>query len=242
MPGTLKTTLEEAARDVEVLAESVMSAVVPPGGGVDNGELAVRMVGCMAVIAVAGFFMARSWLARVKNGKKVGVPFLLGTGILLGLAAIYCTAGGYHSGGLIVNLRDVGPMVGGLFFGPVTGVVAAVIGAAHRFWVGSATYMDVGDSTIPCVVATMVSGILGSLVWRFNGKRPPRLFVAVFMALLMSAIHMGIVFLYDAEMAADFFGRFWYVWLLCNGLGMGAYVYIAHALRKDAGLGPEFGA
>jgi phosphoserine phosphatase RsbU/P len=75
--------------------------------------------------------------------------------------------GGVEFMGAIINVRDLGPMVGGLVGGPVVGVGAGLIGALYRASLG-------GFSVVPCVLATVLAGLLGGLVWRATGGGFPR--------------------------------------------------------------------
>ena len=103
--------------------------------------------------------------------------------LVFGALSIYGTAGGFEIQGAIINIRDLGPMVGGLLGGPVVGVGAGLIGAAYRGSLG-------GFTVVPCTVATVLAGFLGGLVWLANHRRFPGLVVAVTFAILMEGFHM----------------------------------------------------
>lgn len=55
-------------------------------------------------------------------------------GITFGIFCILSTEYGVDTGdGVILNVRDAGPMCAGLFFGAPAGLVAGFIGGAHRW-------------------------------------------------------------------------------------------------------------
>ncbi|MDD1651637.1 MAG: SpoIIE family protein phosphatase [Methanomicrobiales archaeon] len=103
--------------------------------------------------------------------------------LVFGALSIYGTAGGFTIQGAIINIRDLGPMVGGLVGGPVVGVGAGLIGAAYRGSLG-------GFTVVPCTIATVLAGLLAGLIWLANNRRFPGLIVAVTFAALMEGFHM----------------------------------------------------
>ena len=106
--------------------------------------------------------------------------------LVFGVLSIYGTAGGFEIQGAIINIRDLGPMVGGLVGGPVVGVGAGLIGAAYRGSLG-------GFTAVPCAVATVLAGFLGGLIWLANKRRFPGITISVSFAILMEGFHMLLV-------------------------------------------------
>ena len=86
---------------------------------------------------------------------------------VFGALSIYGTVGGVEIMGAFFNVRDLGPMVGGLVGGPVVGVGAGLIGALYRASLG-------GFTVVPCVIATVLAGLLGGLIWLAYRRRFPR--------------------------------------------------------------------
>lgn len=86
--------------------------------------------------------------------------------------------------GAIINVRDLGPLVGGLACGPVVGLSAGLIGAAFRFSEG-------GFTALACSIAVTLAGLLSGLVYLHKGKFPGVVFSVIF-TVLFEIFHMGI--------------------------------------------------
>ena len=61
---------------------------------------------------------------------------------IFGLFSIYGTLSGIQILGAIANIRDLGPMIAGLMGGPIVGLGAGLIGAAHRYFLGGMTALS----------------------------------------------------------------------------------------------------
>ena len=96
--------------------------------------------------------------------------------IIFGLLAIYGTYTGVATSGAIANIRNLGPMIGGLLGGTWVGLAAGLIGGVHRYFMG-------GFTCLPCAIGTILSGLVGgllSLLWKEKmGVWKPALFAFV---------------------------------------------------------------
>ncbi|KLK88883.1 stage II sporulation protein E [Methanoculleus sediminis] len=108
--------------------------------------------------------------------------------LLFGALSIYGTESGITILGATANVRDLGPMVGGLACGPVVGLGAGLIGAAYRFSLG-------GFTAVPCATATILAGLFGGLIFLLAGRKFIGMHGAVLFAVCMEAFHMGITLL-----------------------------------------------
>ncbi len=108
--------------------------------------------------------------------------------LLFGALSIYGTESGITILGATANVRDLGPMVGGLACGPVVGLGAGLIGAAHRFSLG-------GFTAVPCATATILAGLFGGLIFLAAGRKFIGMHGAVLFAVGMESFHMGITLL-----------------------------------------------
>ena len=137
----------------------------------------------MCVIVVVAYLMTRSrFFASVLDGHPaIKIQILLT--LIFGALSVYGTISHVEVLGAIVNVRDLGPMVGGLVGGPLVGLGAGLIGAAYRGTLG-------GFTVLPCVMATILAGLLGGLIWLANGRRFVGMTVAVVFAILMESLHM----------------------------------------------------
>jgi len=107
--------------------------------------------------------------------------------ILFGAYAIFGTYSGVATSGAIANIRNLGPMMGGLLAGPWVGLASGLIGGIHRYFMG-------GFTCLPCAIGTTLSGLFAGLLWLFwKGKFgiwKPALF-----AFIMEIIDMGLLLL-----------------------------------------------
>jgi sigma-B regulation protein RsbU (phosphoserine phosphatase) len=151
-------------------------------------ELSLRLVANMVVIVGVAYLVTRiRYLQQVVQHQftlqKCAVFILV-----FGALAIFATYAGIPVPGAIANVRDLGPMIAGLFGGPVIGLAAGLIGGVHRYFLG-------GLTGIPCSLATVLAGLFGGLIYlRREGK-----FIgvpgAVVFAALMESLHMGLILL-----------------------------------------------
>ncbi|MDD3407313.1 MAG: SpoIIE family protein phosphatase [Methanomicrobium sp.] len=140
----------------------------------------------MCVIVVAAYLLTRSSFFK---SVLLGHPVLKVQALLIlffGALSIYGTAGGVEIVGVTINVRDLGPMVGGLVGGPVVGLGSGLIGAAYRAALG-------GFTVIPCVIATILAGLFGGIIWILNKRKFVSIKIALVFAVLMEALHMGLV-------------------------------------------------
>lgn len=128
-------------------------------------ELILELSQRMAVIALMAFVLVRARAFRHSAG--AGRPrdrWLLA--VLFGLIAIAGTYMGVPIQGAIANSRVVGAAVGGLLGGPRVGLLAGLIGGAHRYALG-------GFTALSCGLSTLLEGLLAG--WIHNRVGPDRL-------------------------------------------------------------------
>ena len=89
--------------------------------------------------------------------QKLNVLDQLVLAVLFGFFALYGTYSGIHTSGAIANIRNVGPIMGGLLGGPLVGLGAGLIGGIHRYLMG-------GFTALPCAIGTIFSGLLAGLL------------------------------------------------------------------------------
>ena len=114
-------------------------------------------------------------------------------GIIYGLLSVLSTHYGVNYNHMMLNVRDIGPLVSGLFFSPVSGIIAGLIGGIERYIAG--TYWEIGSYTrIACSVSTCLAGFLSALMTVFLFKRKkPNLIYAFLMGSVMEVFHMYVV-------------------------------------------------
>jgi sigma-B regulation protein RsbU (phosphoserine phosphatase) len=142
----------------------------------------------MAVVIVLAYLITRTRsFSEVLSGIFTwkNQVFLI---LFFGALSIYGTVSGVSVLGAPVNIRDLGPMVGGLACGPIVGIGAGLIGAAYRFSLG-------GFTAGACSLATTLAGFLAGMVWLLNKRQMVRWELAVAFAVLIEGLHMGFVLL-----------------------------------------------
>ena len=152
------------------------------------GDMFLVLLQMICVIIVVAYLITRTAsFTQVLDGIFTwkGQATLI---LLFGALSIYGTESGITILGATANVRDLGPMVGGLACGPVVGLGAGLIGAAYRFSLG-------GFTAVSCSAATVLAGLFGGLIFILAGRRFIGMHGAVLFAIGMEAFHMGITLL-----------------------------------------------
>jgi sigma-B regulation protein RsbU (phosphoserine phosphatase) len=179
------------------------------------------------IVVVAYLLTRRKFFLEVLEGHpSIRTQLILIA--VFGALSVYGTVGGVEFMGGIINVRDLGPMVGGLVGGPAVGVGAGLIGALYRASLG-------GFSVVPCVLATILAGLFGGLIWLAYKRRFPPIIVAVSFAVLMEGLHMLLV-LALARPFAEAVALVSSVALpviLANATGVFIFAFIIHNLENE---------
>lgn len=163
------------------------------GTGIDiQGTLImiVKMSAVTLLYACLNFFMWR----KLKDRKLSALEKSM-VGCLYGMMAILSTHFGVDYGTMVLNVRDLGPMSAGLFFDPVSGIIAGLIGGIERYIAGK--FWNVGAfTTVACSVATCMAGFFAAFLNKFifKGRKPSGLY-AFFMGAAIEVFHMYSVFI-----------------------------------------------
>jgi phosphoserine phosphatase RsbU/P len=152
-------------------------------------DLLIDLVKTTCVIVVSAYILTRTKLFSNLLDKSVSpgnyIILILGFGLL----SIFGTYGGITlPSGAIANIRDIGPMIGGLVGGPVVGLGAGIIGGIHRYLVG-------GFVGVPCALATIGAGLAGGIIYMTRKGRFVTTWQAAIAAILIELMHMGLVLL-----------------------------------------------
>ena len=111
-------------------------------------------------------------------------------GLIYGGSAVLANHIGIDYGSLVLNVRDIGPLAAGLFFSPLSGVIAGTIGGVERIL--AAELWNIGVFTKwACGISTFLAGILAAIMNRkvYQGKRPSMTH-AFFLGAVMEVFHM----------------------------------------------------
>ena len=117
----------------------------------------------------------------------------IAVGLFYGGCSIASTHLGIDYQSMILNVRDIGPLAAGLFFDPLSGILAGIIGGTERFIAG--TYWGIGSFTrIACSLSTLLAGFLSAALyrWIYEGTRPSAT-QSFFLGAVMEVFHMYVV-------------------------------------------------
>ena len=141
-------------------------------------------------------YVLLTWvLWRAIKGKHVEWDTYLGIGIVYGFTAILSTHFGVDYGDMILNVRDLGPMIAGLFFDPIAGITAGLIGGFERYIAGA--HYGVGSfTTVACSISTCIAGFFSAFmnIYIFKRKKPSVAY-AFFLGAVIEVFHMYVVFI-----------------------------------------------
>ena len=143
----------------------------------------------------AGNILITYLLWRYLKNRKIGWGYRIMLGAIFGTLAILATHYGIDYQDMMINVRDLAPLTAGLFFDPVAGIIAGLIGGIERFIAGA--YFGVGSYTrIACSISTCLSGLAAALlrIVIFKGKKPSLVF-SYFIGSTMEVFHMYVVFI-----------------------------------------------
>ncbi|HUH79248.1 MAG TPA: SpoIIE family protein phosphatase [Methanoregula sp.] len=188
----------------------------------------------ICVIIVAAYLLTRSRIfAEVLDGHPA-VKTQIILIIFFGGLSIYGTLSGVDFMGAIVNVRDLGPMVAGLLGGPVVGLGAGLIGAAHRLTLG-------GFTVYSCSLATVLAGLFGGFIWLASKRTFPGIAIAVLYAILMEGLHMALVLAMDPpfDLALAVVSSLSLPMILANAAGMFVFAFIIENLRSERKMQAE---
>ena len=166
-------------------------------------ELRILIPLLVNVLLTVFFFIAIKKNKFAKINKKV---LQLIIGVIFGASAAFASEFGVNLNDTVINIRDSAPILAGLTFGPIAGIVAGFIGGTYRalsiFWgAGKAT-------VVACSISTFLAGVIASILryYMFDNKRTTWAF-GVGIALVTEIFHMLMIFitnLYDIELAYSF--------------------------------------
>ena len=132
-------------------------------------------------------------LFRYYKDKELTMRDRIAIGVIYGCLSIASTHFGVNYATMVLNVRDLGPMSAGLFFDPISGVIAGIMGGFERYIAG--TYFGVGEFTrVACSLSTCLAGFFAAFLnmYLFKGRKPS-LAYAFFMGCVIEVFHMYVV-------------------------------------------------
>lgn len=140
-------------------------------------------------------------------------------GGIFGGFCIFSTCTGAQVQGAIPNTRVLGALAGGLLCGPAVGILAGLIGAAHRF------FFDIhGVTTFACALSTLIEGILGAVLYRFFRKKNIEMewYFLVIITAAAECMHMTnlLIFVHPTSIAISIVNIIALPMVVFNSIGM----------------------
>ena len=146
-------------------------------------------------------------------------------GLIYGGCSVLSTHFAIDYSQMLLNVRDLGPLTAGMFFDPVSGIIAGLIGGIERYIAG--TYWAIGSYTrIACSASTCLAGFVAAAlrIWLFKHKKPSGTY-AFILGAVMEVFHMYVVLIThrdDMNMALYVVKTCSGPMILFTGLGMAA--------------------
>jgi phosphoserine phosphatase RsbU/P len=191
-------------------------------------DMLVDLIGTMSVVVVIAYMLTRSRAYKAIIDNRMTRRHKVAVALLFGLFSIYGTVGGFKVLGAIANIRDLGPVIAGLIGGPLVGLAAGLIGAAHR-------YLQGGFTAVSCSLSTVFAGLFAGLYyWKrkgnFPGVGPAMLFMAG-----IELFHMGLTLLIPRpfEQALLLVEKITIPMVAANAIGIGLFAFMIANLKAE---------
>lgn len=198
------------------------------------GKLSLSLFEKICVMIVAAYLITRTRYFNNLISKRPTFWDRLILILVFGGFSIYGTYSGVEIFGAIANTRDLGPMVAGLVGGPVIGLGAGLIGGIHRYFLGGFTF-------IPCSLTTIISGILGGIIYKLRKGKFIGIYWAILFAVFMESFHMLLVLLISKPFseALRLVKETSLPMITSNGIGVGIFALIITNLIREKRTGFE---
>lgn len=124
------------------------------------------------------------------------------------------------------NIRCLIVMISGLFGGPIVGIPVGLISGAYRFTLGGAT-------ALPCAISTVLSGVIGSLIFIWNDKKFPKTLHAMVLMFLFTGLDMLIVVvLIPSDISYPLIQNIYPIMLFASVVGMLLFSIVIKELKE----------
>lgn len=196
----------------------------------DNlGPNLLHLIGAAAILIVITFAINNRYyeLFHSKDENKKLRAYLV-MGFLGGLFGIYANYAGVSVNGAIVSIRDIGPMMAGLFGGPVGGIIAGGIACIHRLTLG-------GPTVYACALATLTIGLFCGILQLIFGRKIIKPYWSVIIAIVMEDYHLFLVYLIvkPTSLALSIISKVAIPIVLANAIGLMLMILVAIYIERE---------
>lgn len=145
-------------------------------------ELIRNLTNNMGYVILVGFIVSRSnSFKNIIQKDKFKKKDLIILSIIFGGFGVLGTYMGTDINGAIANTRIIGVVAGGLLCGPFVGIASGIIAGLHRLLINIGTL-----TAVPCAIATIVSGIVTSVFYKYSNYKNKWIYGLIGGALMQS--------------------------------------------------------
>lgn len=195
-------------------------------------DLAATLTSIFTLLGTASFMIVVALVfsgfkffkpSAAKNAKLAKVVI----GVVLGLLAVFGTLMGTKmADGTIINVRELAVMIAGVAGGPISGVIAGLMGGVQRYTVGGAT-------ALPCTISTILIGVISGLVSvRLTGRTYLLKGAALGFGLESAAMGLILVFVQPFSQAVTIVEKIAVPMIAANTVGLVLWLYLANKWSK----------
>lgn len=189
------------------------------------------------IIAIAFFFTKLKRAKDIFTHKKYSKKDVFILSCFFSILAIIGTYTGADYRGAIVNIRNIGVVVGGILAGPEVGILSGFIAGLHRL------FIDVDPiTTIPCATATMVGGFITAYLYKKCNEKNFYLY-GFLGGFLVENLSMFLILIMgkDFELAKDIVSNIYFPMILANAVGVSIVLLIIQDIivEKDIIAGKQ---
>ena len=181
------------------------------------------------IIAIAFFFTKLKRAKDIFTHKKYSKKDVFILSCFFSILAIIGTYTGADYRGAIVNVRNIGVVVGGILAGPEVGILAGFIAGLHRL------FIDVDPiTTIPCATATMIGGFITAYLYKKCNEKNFYLY-GFLGGFLVENLSMFLILVMgkDFELAKDIVSNIYFPMILANAVGVSIVLLIIQDIIEE---------
>lgn len=197
-------------------------------------SLAAPLINNMAFVVLCAYIFSHGSLHSSLTGGWKNWRYMA---ILTGIASVIGIYGTMNSIPVLdvqTNIRDLGPIIGGLLGGPLVGGIAGVIAGFHR-------YLQGGNTALPCMLAAIFAGVFSGYMYNKNNKRFIGLRKAVVLTVFVEAVHSILILLFHESktMAIESQQITMPVRMAVEGAGIALFSFIIEDLVRNRKIREE---
>lgn len=181
------------------------------------------------IIAIAFLFTKLKRAKDIFTHKKYSKKDVFILSLFFSILAIIGTYTGADYRGAIVNVRNIGVVVGGILAGPEVGILAGFIAGLHRLFINVDPI-----TTIPCATATMIGGFITAYLYKKCNEKNFYLygFLGGFLVENLSML-LILVMGKDFELAKDIVSNIYFPMILANAVGVSIVLLIIQDIIEE---------